>query len=313
MRNRGSLFLSKPEVETGMVLRGRYFTPQDLLLVSRIVEENYEHGRTRASIEICKALDWFQPNGWLKDRACRDVLLTLGKNGFLILPPRKSAVSNKRKRVKKKCFNELIDTSPITKIDFSSIKFQQVKGTQKEPMWNWAMNSYHYLGFRVFVGRALKYLVYSNDIIISAIGWCDPAWKLTLRDNLFHSLGIDIEEIRLKGINNGRFLIMPWVRVRNLASYLLSLATKVVQEEWSLYYQVKPIFLETFVDPERFSGTCYEAANWIFLGRTRGYRKCGQVYLNNQRPKLMFLYPLDKHLRTEIITNPGRSEHGIPK
>jgi len=300
MTSSNNYFFPKLETETGLVIRGRHFSSQELKLISQIVQENCEHGRTRASIKICRALKWNQPNGLPKDRACRDVLLALEQRGYIVLPPRKNA-SKRNIQAKKRNFDHALDKTSVKHIDFSSIKFEQVKGTKKEQLWNWIVDNFHYLGFTVFVGRSLKYLIYTEERILGAIGWCDPAWHLAARDNLLNDLGFELEEIRLRGINNGRFLILPWVRVQNLASHLLSLANKELQRDWVQYYNVSPLFLETFVDPTKFSGTCYKAANWFLLGRSRGYRKCGQVYKNNQKPKYMFIYPLETDLRIRII------------
>jgi hypothetical protein len=159
------------------------------------------------------------------------------------------------------------------------------------------MNKYHYLGFKLFVGRSLKYLVYSGERVIGGIGFCDPAWSLSSRDHFFAKLGVSEAEIRMRGINNGRFLILPWINVPNLASRILSLATKKVTEDWKQYYAVNPLFVETFVNSRRFNGTCYMAANWLMIGKTNGYRKSGRSHVNSQIAKLVYLYPLNKSHR----------------
>ena len=286
--------------EVGETIRGRYFSHADIKKINQLVIKYFENGRTRASIEICKTLNWKQPNGWLKDRACRDVLLTLERKEYLKLPPRKIHIVKKSKHPRSNSYLKEIDVRPTTHINLKSLRLVQVKGTKNEPFWNWLVNKFHYLGFKVFVGRSLKYLIYSQDRVLGAIGWSDPAWTISARDTVFKQFGIDLAQIRFSGVNNGRFLILPWITVPNLASYILSLSIKAVIQDWSSYYSVSPLILETFVDPTKFSGTCYKAANWIFLGKTRGYLKKGQSYQNSSKPKMLFVYPVDKKLRQGI-------------
>lgn len=283
-------------------IRGRYFSPQEIKLIRKIVKTHYDKGRTYISKEICKALHWIQPNGWLKDRACRDVMRILERKGYIELPKLKNKKKqNKTFKLKTYKIVQNINTSQIDKLNFQLLIIKQVKGTREEAVWNDIVNKYHYLGFKVFVGRSLKYIIYYEDRIIAAIGFCDPAWSVTVRDELFKYLGVSIQQIRFRGINNGRFLILPWVNVPNLASHILSVAAKRIKEDWSKYYSVKPLFLETFVDPTKFKGICYKAANWIYLGKSKGYFKSGYYYHNNQTPKLMYLYPFDKTISSGLI------------
>jgi hypothetical protein len=289
--------------KTSQKLRGRMFSVTDIRTIQRLTKKYFSKGRTYISLEVCKALNWKQPNGWLKDRACRDVLSILAGNGFLTLPPSKTNHTNKVRRPKKsKIFH--IDTTPIERLDFKDLRFEFVKGSSNELLWNFLVNQYHYLGFTVFVGRSLKYLIYSCDRIVAAMGWCDPAWSIGSRDSFFSDIGMSLQDIRLRGINNGRFLIMPWVKIPNLASHILSRANKIIKNDWESFYSIKPLYLETFVDPQRFSGTCYKAANWLCLGHSKGFRKIGTYHKNNQSPKIVYIYCLDRntsfHLRKYV-------------
>jgi hypothetical protein len=230
-------------------------------------------------------------NGWLKDRACRDVLRTLHDKKIIKLPKsRKKSVDGlpvSKPNVSK--LNELLAAKDLNVTSFSRIKFVQVKGTKKEQIWNEVVNEYHYLGFKTFVGRSLKYLVLYDELIIAAIGFCDPAWQLTQRDEICKEIGIIKSEIRLRGINNGRFLILPWINIPNLASYVLSKTVKLAKRDWEEYYTIPPAYIETFVDPNRFHGTCYRADNWTLIGKSKGYKKSGASYSNSQIPKLIFV------------------------
>lgn len=283
-------------------LRGRIFGSSELKTIRELTGKYFENGRTTISQEVCKTLDWRQPNGWLKDRACRDVLRKLEQQRYIKLPPQKVLrVTSKHENNKAHSYIDQIDRLPISTLDFSTIKLKPVKGTADEGFWNWIVNEYHYLGFKTFVGRSLKYLIYSNEKLLGAIGFCDSAWSLMPRDMVFAKLGIPKSEVRNLGVNNGRFLILPWVNVKNLASYVLSVSAKKVAIDWSDYYSIMPLYLETFVNSKKFLGTCYKAANWIYLGKTKGFKKSGSIYENSQTPKFIYIFPLKGLKRKELI------------
>lgn len=294
-------------------IRGRTFTTLEINLISKLAQKYFEEGRTRISIEVCKALNWRQPNGWLKDRACREVLRFLQRKRYLRLPKPKVArkPGNNHSGLQRR-FLQAINTTPITSANLHSLVVNQVKGNKDELLWNCLVNKYHYLGFKVFVGRSLKYLVYSGDRILAAVGLCDPAWSLSVRDVPLKNLGVDVKAIRQRGINNGRFLIMPWVKVENLASRILSITARRFVKDWASYYSVNPLMLETFVDPGRFNGTCYKAANWVYLGQSRGYFKSGSSHWNSQVPKMLFVYPLEKDLKKKLKEYLRERKDAIP-
>jgi hypothetical protein len=308
-----SVQLGKSSNAVSETIRGRKFTQQDLLRITKLVKKFFKHGRTRISIEVCKDLKWQQPNGWLKDRACREVLHTLAEKKYFRLPKSKNKINNtiRYSEVVQQQLRNL-DRTPITSMDLFSLEYRQVKGDRDESLWNLLVDKYHYLGFKVFVGRNLKYLIYSEGRIVAALGLCDPAWSITARDVPLTKMGFDIDDIRARGINNGRFLIMPWVTVENLASRILSLAINHFVADWASYYSVTPILMETFVDPSRFNGTCYKAANWFYLGHSRGYFKSGPTHHNSQTRKMLFVYPLTKDLKVKLGRHVKESENAIP-
>jgi len=294
-----------------LISRGREFSRKELGTIKKLAEEYRSASRTRLSQEVCRVLDWRQPNGWLKERACRDVLLLLEKRRLLRLPPRRQVPNNLRLAKRQaSSFVAEIDTSPITVVDFGSVELTRVRGGEAETHWNELVTKYHYLGFQVFVGRSMKYLITCNGRVVGAIGWCDPSWSVDSRDRILLALGYSRDGIRHHGINNGRFLIFPWVRVPNLASRILGLASRRVCLDWEEYYSVAPAYLETFVDTTRYRGTSYFAANWYLVGHTRGYRKRGRVHANSQTTKAVLLYPFDKRIR-EALARP-RDGHDQP-
>jgi Druantia protein DruA len=243
----------------GAKMRGRRFTPAELDLIKQLVERFYDEGRTRASEEICKSLSWRQPNGWLKDRACRDVLLRLEESGFLSLPPRKAnpAGNKTRARVNKKRDYGVFD-GHRDRLDPRTLCFRQVKGTELESQWNALVAHHHYLGFNVAVGRTLKYLVEDSEGPVAALSFSDPAWALKPRDALLGRLGWSSDDIRKHGISNTRFVIFPWARIPNLASAVLGRAVPHLRRDWLTYYEIVP---------------------------RRGFKKRGPHHSNHQAPK----------------------------
>jgi hypothetical protein len=284
-----------------ITLRDRVFTKPELETIAKLIELHFTEGRTSISVAICKHLEWRQPNGWLKDRACRDVLIRLEKLGFIKLPDRKTKgypYSLPRAIQSDQPSSPDTNLKPISQ-DPGAIVLELAKGNPSEQIWNQLVNSYHYRGYKVAVGRCLKYLIKSSSEVLGAICFSSAAWQLAPRDQLLVNI-INVADLHDYVINNSRFLILPNVRVSNLASRILSIATKQVVIDWEGYYSVTPQVVETFVEPDRFLGTCYKAANWIEIGTTKGYAKRGSDHHNSQQPKQIFLYGLNKSMRRKL-------------
>jgi hypothetical protein len=278
-------------------LRGRSFKRSTITIVSECIRKFFASGRTRISEEICKRLNWRQPNGWLKDRACRDVLVRLSKLKLVRLPPRRKRPYRQPGQTRRKRRTRFI-FQPLTTGD---ITLEFAKGNAAERTWNTLVNEYHYLGHKVVVGRCLKYLIHYFGKPVGAICFSSAAWELESRDRALQELGFSRKKIREQVINNSRFLIIPDTNVPNLASRALSLATKQVAHDWAKFYSLKPQVVETFVQPSRFEGTCYRAANWIEVGRTKGYAKRGGNHVNSQESKRIFLYGLSRTMRRKLL------------
>lgn len=199
-----------------------------------------------------------------------------------------------------------IDTTPIygTVRDIKPIRVEVVDGTTWEPVWNNLMREYHYLGFRKMVGTRIKYLAFAGDRPIAAIGWRAAALKLKVRDCFIESSKERREEYLPRIANNNRFLILPWVHVRNLGSYLLSRIIRRLPTDWYEKYGSRLFLLETFVDPQRFQGTIYRAANWIYVGQTKGFTKQGPGYRYHGNKKEVYVYPLEPEFRDIIGCQP---------
>lgn len=284
--------------------RGRIFTPEDIEAIIGIVERHYEQGRTAISQEVCRALSWVQPNGRLKDVACREVLRKLHALGVICLPAPKTrgAVWNAGSDEPRRN----TDMTPISDADLRSISLRIARNRADVRLWNSLVCTHHYLHSSRIVGRQIKYLAYAGEKPVACLGWGDSAWAVNSRDGWIGWSCADRVRNRYLVVNNVRFLILPWVHVPNLASYLLGACISRVVRDWQAKYNARPVLLETFVDTSRFPGTCYRAANWTQVGLTSGYAKVGDSHHNSQTPKGVFVYPV--HNRCKDILKGSRRD-----
>ena len=297
-----------------IIIRDRHITDADIELIRTLVDKNRHKNRYYLSRLLATEWQWFQPNGRLKDRACRDILASLERQRLITLPPlrqrrlRRGPIKNSDKQVQ-------ID------FDFSAtaiegnlnehlpLSFRMVCQDPLETLWNQLIADYHYLGFNNIVGAHLKYLVYTTaDELVAALGWGSAVWKLKPRDKAIGWTVDQRKENLHKVANNYRFLILPWVRIPHLASHILSQNIRILNKDWQQRYNYSLSLLETFVDPSRFQGTCYRAANWIYVGQTKGFAKKGNSFQYHGQTKEVFLYPLTRHFRKEL----GVNTHSLP-
>jgi hypothetical protein len=233
----------------------------------------------------------------LKERACRVLLLGLEAKGAIELPPRQKESFRAPRRTDRRTF--AVDTSVLEGSVgvFGSLTIEMVRRTSDEALWDYLVNTHHYLGRPWVVGSYLKYLAYLDGRLVAALGWGSAAWKVGCRDAL---IGWD-ERTRQANlhqvVNNVRFLILPWVRVKHLASKVLAANLKVLAADWQRFYAHPIVLAETFVDTERFQGTCYQAANWVRIGQTRGRGKYDRQWRSAASVKAVYLYPLAKGYR----------------
>jgi len=277
-------------------IRGRDITPGDLDTIRGLVAQHWDKGRTVISRLLCEHWNWLQANGALKDRACRVLLLSLEQKGAIELPPSQSPII--RTGRKTRCRTFTYDSTPLGGCvsRTEELRFSMVRRTTEEGFWNYLIDTYHYLGNPKIVGSYLKYLAYLDGRPVAALGWGSAAWRVAARDRF---IGWDNEH-RLTNLHkvagNVRFLILPWVRVKCLASRILAANVRRLPHDWQTFYNQRLVLLETFVDTTRFAGTCYKAANWHPAGLTRGRGKYGPN-TPGQPVKAVFLYPLDRNFR----------------
>jgi len=191
-----------------------------------------------------------------------------------------------------------------------TVKFHKVDETKWEIFWNELVNEYHYLGYEGQMGARIKYVITLGMQIVGAISFCSGAYRLGPRDEY---IGWD-EGARLSMLqhvlSNNRFLILPWIRIRNLASHILAKALRQLREDWEKQYDVTPYMVETFVDRERYLGTCYIAANWTYLGVTKGYGRQGNTFVYHGRKKDIYVYIMDKAFAREFKPDLKRLRNG---
>ena len=281
-------------------IRGRQIGTDDLQDIRTTVTEHWTSGRTAISRLLCERWDWRQPNGQFKEMACRALLLSLEAKGALKLPPRQMESFRAPRRAGRQVF--AVDESPLEGRvpEFRSLTIRMVRQTADEALWDYLVDTYHYLGRPWIVGACLKYLAYLDGRLVACLGWGSAAWKVACRDD---TIGWDPQtrEANLhKVVNNVRFLILPWVRVKHLASMVLASNLRMLRSDWQRFYSHEIALAETFVDTERFAGTCYKAANWIRIGETKGRGKYDRERRAEATVKAVYLYPLARDYRERL-------------
>ena len=293
-----------------ITIRKRTITSADIEFIQTTIYNNWNQSRTQISKILCQKWNWAQPNGRLKDMACREVLLTLYRKNLINYPPGNHDGRNK-KRNRSIPLANINETPLIVKLtDLDPVELKLVRNTELEPLYNSLVQEYHYLGYRQIVGNHFKYIAFIDDRPVACLGWGSAAWSVKSRDSF---IGWDK---KTKGnnlhfvANNTRFLVLPWVQIKCLASKVLSLNIKRISDDWMNVYHHPLYLLETFVDRSLFKGTCYKAANWIKVGQTKGTAKRGHDHLFHGKIKDVLLYPLKKDFRKKLTRLPLQGTSG---
>lgn len=279
--------------------RGQEIGSEQIGFLREFIRTHPTSSRWKLSRQLCEALGWKQANGALRDVVCRGLLLMLERAGQIELPPVRRHIRGQRRTGRPRPEAVLIDTTPLAAPlkELGAIEIQQVRRTADEPLFNSLMESHHYLGYEQPVGEHLKYLVWAQGRPVACLAWSSAPRHLGSRDRF---IGWS-SEARRRNIRfiayNTRFLILPWIEVPHLASHILSRIARRLSQDWERLYQHPIYFLETFVDPERFRGTCYRAANWVVLGRTTGRGKDDHTNRPNRSIKEVLGYPLTPRFR----------------
>jgi hypothetical protein len=290
-------------MDTVLTHRGRVVTAADLGLVRDLIATHPGASRRTLSKKLCEAWGWVQRNGALRDMVCRGLMLELHRAGHITLPPVRFVPPNPLTR-RAKPSGVAIDRSVLrgTLRDLGPLDFRQVRRCDaEEALFNGLIATYHYLGYTQPVGAHLKYLVYARGRPVAALAFSSAPRHLGPRDR-FIGWG---KETRRQNIHlvayNTRFLILPWVEVRHLASHILGRMARMLAGEWERMYGHPVYFVETFVDRARFRGTSYLAANWIWLGRTTGRGKADHTRRPNRPRKDVLGYGLRTDFRERLM------------
>lgn len=277
---------------------GRHINSKDISFIKTLIANNPDKSRRFISQELCRQWDWRQQNGALKDMICRGMFLKLERDGLITLPLRKRIFKYPFLNKKPPEVVKVVQTPIECDLkDMQTIELRPVRKTKLEIVYNSLIHQHHYLGYTHPVGEKFKYIAMYKERPIGCIGWSSAAWYIGCRDRF---IGWSAE-VRKKNLHliayQTRFLILPWVKVASLASHLLGMNARIISGDWLDFYKHPVYFLETFVDTERFKGTCYRAANWRLLGTTTGRGKLDKTNRQNRSIKAVFGYPLDKDFR----------------
>ncbi len=277
---------------------GRDFTEDELTRIGQLIAEDPGRNRAELSRLTCRALQWYKADGGLKEMSARVAMLRMHNDGLITLPPPRCKRPDPTVHLTPR-------TDPGTPIEqpagtLRPLRLQRVRDKPHSRLWNEYIERYHYLGHKPLPGAQLRYFVYSRNQPIALLGFGAAAWQSAPRD---HFIGWSHEQ-RKKNlhliVNNARFLILPWVQSKNRASMILAMAAKRLPGDWQAQYGYRPVLLETFVEKPRFEGTCYKAANWRYLGQTKGRGKLGPSGKHSVAIKDLWVFPLNAVFRAQL-------------
>ncbi len=284
--------------------RGRVVTDADAAFIRQLIAAHPKASRRALSKKLCEAWNWVQPNGVLRDMVCRGLMLALHRTGHIELPPVQWVNPNPLAQDRRPPGRTLLRWGPVEGrlSKMPPLDIRQVRRSSDESLFDSLVETYHYLGYTHPVGEHLKYLISARGVPVACLAWSSAPRHIGCRDRFIGwSAEVRRKNIRLIAYNL-RFLILPWVEVPHLASHLLGRMARILPQDWEHIYGHPVHFLETFVDPERFRGTCYRAANWIVLGRTTGRGKNDLTHRPNRSIKEVWGYPLSKRFRRQLCS-----------
>lgn len=283
---------------------GRNFTGEEIAWIRDLIARQPQANRVRLSQLLCEGLAWLRPDGRLKEMSCRVAMLRMERAGLISLPPPLKRNGNGRTRPGLTSASDPREPVKRAAGSLGKLVLQRVEKAQDSKLWNELIERYHYIGYKPLSGDQIRYLVIGDGNLLAALGFGSAAWKIAPRDSF---IGWSLEERRRNlhlVVNNARFLIFPWVTSRNLASRILSCVVQALPLDWQERYGYRPVLLETFIDRDRFRGTCYRAANWILVGQTQGRGKLDRKHQHALPVKDIFLFPLHKRFRQKLLDSP---------
>ena len=278
---------------------GRLFTADELQTIRDLIEAHPGASRAQLSRQVCVLLQWRKPNGELKDMTCRVAMLRMQADGLFSLPAARGCPPRPPKYLATTATDpQPVLTEPVHELP--PLRLCQVAGPAHSRLWNEYIARYHYLGYTPMAGSQSRYFVFAGEHLVALLSFGASAWKLAARERFigWH------EEQRQRNlplvVNNARFLILPWIQSKGLASKILSLVQRQLPNDWLTRYGYRPVLMETFVETPRHRGTCYQAANWIKVGQTTGRGKKCPTTQPILPIKDIWLYPLHKNFRSVL-------------
>jgi hypothetical protein len=296
--------------DTDVILkyRKRIIREKDLIDIRRLINENPNASRWRLSKILCEFWEWRQENGMIKDMVCRSLMLILHRAGHIQLPEvrrinRNPIVERHSPKELDDSFDKSIIAIPLKQIA-ASIEIMQIRKTKYESTFNSLIHTHHYLGYTNPIGEHLKYMIIWKERPIACALWTSSALKLKSRDD-YIGWSPDAREKNVRMIAyNSRFLILPWIRIKYLASHLLGKMSRQISDDWKSLYNHPIHLLETYIEPARFKGSCYQAANWKMIGLTKGQGIRERTNAQNRSIKEMFVFPCSKNYARELCLVP---------
>jgi hypothetical protein len=277
---------------------GREFTRSEIEGIRQLIADHSTATRAHLSRLVCEQIGWSRDDGRLKDMSCRVAMLRMRDDGLVRLPPPRNGNNNGKPYLRRTLLAEpgppLLAASPK---ELGDLQLQLVTDRHDSHLHNEYLDRYHYLGYKPLPGAQLRYFVRAAGRILALLGFGAAAWKTQPRDRFIGWTAQQRQQRLHLVTNNARFLILPWIRCHNLASCILGMTARRLAHDWHCRYGYRPVLLETFVERPRFRGTCYKAANWIFLGDTKGRGKLDVHNLASLPKKAIWVHPLDKDFR----------------
>ena len=278
---------------------GRDFTRQEIEWIKRTLKNDPDMNRHCLSIKFCEEFNWRKPDGKLKDMSCRVAHIKMHRKRIITLPPPKKAAGRPSQKIQRTLLAQ--PKKPVyKKAGEYELEFKIV-AKYESFIWNEYIDRYHYLGYKPLPGAQLRYFVKSSGEILALLGFGASAWKTAPRDSF---IGWSAEQRKRNLnliVNNARFLVLPWIKSKNLCSRILSIVCKRIVKDWRERYNYQPVLMETFVEKPR-KGTCYKASNWIYVGETKGRGKLDKSHRCNKTIKSIWLYPLMKNFRSSLCS-----------
>jgi hypothetical protein len=300
--------MSQPKMPP-LKFAGREFSSANLELIRQITTDFAGLGITEIARTACELIEWKRPSGGLKNAECRRLIEHLAGQGWLRLPERRGAGAPGPRRAPRTETGEPQAEIHGSAGEFAPLRLEVVRGGPADrggdhALFKELLDRYHYLGYRAPFGASLRYLVRSQrapEKVLACLLWSSPAWRMAAREAWVGWSDQERARNLQLVVNNSRFLILPWVRVKGLASKILAACARQLPDDWEKLYGYRPLLLETLVDATRFRGTCYRAANWIPLGQTAGRGRMDRAHAaHGEAVKDLYVYPLCHHAQQRL-------------